>query len=69
MGENIFEDGSLAFIGGAPRSHGFGEVLFFRQRPNEGQDSQLQFAYRLLGDQYYSGFGSDFIVADLNGDG
>jgi len=69
IGENIFEDGKLAFIGGAPKSRGFGEVLFFQQGPNIGEDSQLQFVYRLLGDQYSSGFGYDFTVGDFNGDG
>ena len=67
IGENIFEDGKLAFIGGAPKSRGLGEVLFFRQGPIK--DLQLQFVYRLLGDQYYSGFGYDFTVGDFNGDG
>ena len=55
------------YIGGAPRSRYFGQVLLFRQAT--GPYLSVERQHILTGGQFGEGFGYDMTVADFNGDG
>ena len=58
--------GEKWYIGGAPRSKYYGQVLLFRQ---VGDYLHVEPQHILTGKQIGEGFGYDIEVADLNGDG
>ena len=53
-------------VGGAPRSRGHGQVIFF---VTVDRRDDLVAKHHLNGEQIGSGFGSDFAIGDFNGDG
>lgn len=63
IGERIFKDGNAAYIVGAPKSSGSGEVFIYQERGDN-----LTVVRRILGPKFYSGFGYEILVGDFNGD-
>ena len=59
--------GEKWYIGGAPRSKYYGQVLMFRQAASEYL--HIERRHFLTGGQFGEGFGHDIAVADFNGDG
>jgi len=57
--------GQQWYIGGAPRSKLFGQVLLFQQKPSSKVLS-IEHRYVLTGQQFGAGFGYDIAVADFN---
>jgi len=55
------------YIGGAPRSKYFGQVLMFRQV--DAPYLRVERQHILTGGQFGEGFGYDIAVADFNRDG
>ena len=58
--------GEKWYIGGAPRSKYFGQVLMFRQ---VNAYLRIERRHILVGGQFGEGFGHDLAVSDFNGDG
>ena len=59
--------GEKWYIGGAPRSKYYGQVLMFRQ--HDAPYLLVERQHILVGVQFGEGFGYDIAVADFNGDG
>jgi len=59
--------GEKWYVGGAPRSEYYGQVLMFRQV--DTAHLRIERQHVLTGKQFGEGFGYDIAVADFNGDG
>ncbi|KFM66138.1 Integrin alpha-PS1, partial [Stegodyphus mimosarum] len=63
----VFFDGKRSFVGGAPRSNGTGQVIFF----TKGKVGEAVFDVQLIlnGEQFASSFGYTLASIDINSDG
>ncbi|XP_022240395.1 integrin alpha-PS1-like isoform X1 [Limulus polyphemus] len=57
-----------SFVGGAPRSNGTGQVVFFKKL-KVNDDSKFSVEHILDGEQFLSSFGYALASLDINGDG
>lgn len=61
-----FFNGKQSFVGGAPRSNGTGQVVFFSKKRN---DVVFEVQLILNGDRFASSFGYSLTSVDINSDG
>lgn len=70
-GGYFFAPDQMAYVAGAPRSNGHGEVLFFAKKTHlHSYDGfrVMQVMKKLDGEQFASNFGYEMATADVNGD-
>lgn len=61
----VFFNNTLSYVGGAPRSNGTGEVVFFKKIP---ATPTFQVQLILSGDTFASSFGYELCSINVNGD-
>lgn len=70
-GGHYFTSDRMAYVAGAPRSNGHGEVLFFAKKTHMNSYDGfriMQVMLKLDGEQFASNFGYEMATADVNGD-
>lgn len=65
-GGHYFAANQMAYVSGAPRSVGHGQVVFFTKLQKD--NNQMEVVLRLEGEQFASNFGYELATADVNGD-